>query len=459
MIKSNGNTKRKAGRPKKDSTTKRQKKEPSAKLLPLLKTTSFTYENGDDNKKSNNNIKSSLLILNRKKKHGSSQEKKPYVEQSRDWEQDEGFVYSRSQSQTKISTPEQQLQRTMDLLKNDNTTLELNDLKRPLNTTNLLHDLNISKRKSRKISHFQSSPDTTLPLNDEPRRSSVHGRRSSYHNRGRILEIEGYAGELHRDVPVQSYYKSLRGSPANQMRQLLIWCFKKQLSENFTNIKHDQDPAKSIAKVILDELIKSLQQKEISTNYHSIDQSQKMFTQIKKVPNPKNEINLQAIVKYKQILADLKSQKQQWLDAYAKLSNPVKSLPKLTELPSDPRHYTQTPQYQPIINNTDVTKMDQVLTSTQNTVDTEVPQLMDKFYYTSYKMSKMVELVEDIKTTKLDKSVSNRLTDYIIHDKKQPIPPHLNFFGWSNQNKYNTMDILRAIPKVEYPPEEGLSDK
>lgn len=387
-----------------------------------------------------------LALMRRNTKHHKL---KPQSSQSSTHQDaDDSFVFSRS-SQPKVSTPEQQLKRPINEVQNDKTSILLNDIspkRRKATTKKIIPDnsddddeafiessLHFSKRKQ------GWSPDVTV--------DDIHGRRSSYHNRGRVLEIENYAGEIHKDVPVNQYYKSLRGSPNNKMRQLLIWCLKKQIQNNFTNIP-DSDLSKKIAKVILNEMIVKLQNREIPIDLESknLKIDNKLYEKINYIENPINIQNLKDIEKYKLILQDIKRQKQDWQNSFLKLREPIINPIPLKDLPDQPI----PKQYYHYLDSIEKAKDE-----TKKIFEKELPQAADKLYHTAYKMTKLVELVDEIKLNHLEPKVSEFLTDRITN--KKPLPEKFSDIGWQH-HKIDMVDILRAIPLTEELDIQDLKD-
>jgi len=414
--------------------------------------------------------KSSLLILNRKNKLiGSSQQSQSQFSND-DWEQDDGFMFTRSQSSQdpknnkQLTTPEQQLREEMNILaRNDHSpkfdfpvkkkqkqsaskTSQTKGQKQRVRTSNILDDLD-----NMDIGDvLPQSPDETLPLNDEESSSRLKSnhRRSSYHKRGkRMLSILGFQGVPHQDVPVKEYYKFLGNTPPpDRMRQLLIWCFEKSL-ETRSRTKSNQSEPQKIAKVVLNEIIEELREKKFSTSWYGSEDNE-VFKNVKTLANPMNENNLRAISTYQEKLKELELQKRQWEQSYNRMVKPVRGLPSIDISDDKLDEYVEDrPNYKSIIDNSLLEKIDNTQKDLQHKTNIELPKSIDIIYHSAYKMEKLVQLADTVQSNQLKPKVTSLVKDYMTNNSQIKEPA---FYG-------NSRDILRCITRLECAPEKFVN--
>jgi kinetochore protein Mis13/DSN1 len=410
--------------------------------------------------------KSSLLILNRKNKLIGSSQQSP-SQHSSDWEQDDGFKFTRSQSSQdpknnkQLTTPEQQLREEMNALaQNDvspkfdfplkkkqkqssSKTSQTKGQKQRVRTSNILDDLDHMDIGGT----LSQSPDETLPLNDEDSssRPKNNHRRSSYHKRGkRMLSIVGFQGVPHEDVPVNDYYKFLGNTPPpDRMRQLLIWCFEKSL-ETRTRSKSNQSEPQKIAKVVLNEIIDELREKKFSTSWYGSEDNE-VFKNVKTLANPMNENNKRAISTYQEKLKELESQKKEWEQSYNRMVKPVRSLPSVN-ISNDKldEYVNDKPNYKSIVDNSLLERIDNTQKHLQHKTDTELPNSIDIIYHSAYKMDKLVQLAETVQCEQLKPKVTSLVKDFMTNTSQVK---QTHGYG-------NSRDILRCITRLECTPEK-----
>ncbi|KAK6465525.1 Mis12-Mtw1 protein family-domain-containing protein [Scheffersomyces coipomensis] len=451
------------------------------------------------------------------------------------FEEDEGFIYKRSQSvegdsdvnnskkkRKQISTPISILQEEMNHLSRDldnDDDLHLLDLdnskrtkkssssntrKKPESNSrrhNFLDESSLqlsSPIKDIKETHDYSSDDYveqvshhTLTL-DEPvntgrnknstfsnhntnntNNNSSNKRRSSYYNRGkRVSSIgNGFVGEPHQDIPVSDYYKLLDTSlpEPDRVRQLLVWCIKKKLEqEDKTSNKKptstEDQTVVNIAKVIKEEVLKDLIEKQISTSWYSNFNTDDYDMPDKEIiiPNPLNEVNLQNIDIYTKKLKTLIKQKQQWEDAYNKSINPIKKMPDVINRDikkGQLEDYIQTKNEEDgdssvdaaVLDNSYLNNVTENFEQIKHKVNDNLESSVDKLYHTTYQLVKISEVVEALEATKLKGQVSLLLSDYMKRPEMRTtnIADAKRFDIWSKPVKsVDTKSLLRSLTRL-----------
>ncbi|KAI5966635.1 hypothetical protein KGF57_000599 [Candida theae] len=275
------------------------------------------------------------------------------------------------------------------------------------------------------------------PLNnrDVHRTQSQGARRMSYNSRGRRVSSmgNGFEGEPHQDVPVSEYHKHLDKSipESDRMRQLLIWNLKAELDKEESDHRAKQDQmspetqtVNSIAKTINDELIQSLKDYSLSIDWNE-GSSQKLDSVL--LPNPKNKTNLENIKKYTLELNALKSEKQEWEQAYQQLT----SLIDTVATPQDTEAFVGTIESQNLQNELNPT----FANVEQNYQDihqnlTKVTTDVESLYFSVRQMSELAERIENRGKSDLENQISKLLA------KSLPQP---------HEKLVESKDILQAI--------------
>lgn len=146
-------------------------------------------------------------------------------------------------------------------------------------------------------------------------------RRSSLGKRGKRTSSVGNGFQVapHPDVPASGFYKHLDVElpEPHRMKQLLIWCLKRQTDEDVKKQKdkkgkYDSDAmiAVNITKVIKDEIVRDFIDGKINTSWWNRDQVPN-DVEVKLVPNEKNVEIAKTIQMFEKRLASLKRENTQ----------------------------------------------------------------------------------------------------------------------------------------------------
>ncbi|KAI5956661.1 hypothetical protein CANMA_004498 [Candida margitis] len=278
-----------------------------------------------------------------------------------------------------------------------------------------------------------------LPRNDVQKSNSQGTRRLSYNSRGRRVSSmgNGFEGEPHQDVPVSEYYKHLDKSipESDRMRQLLIWNLKAELDKEENDLRNKSDQVSTenhtinnIAKTINDELIQSLKDYSISTDWKEGD-SRKTDSVL--LPNPKNKENLRNIRKYSTELTALKREKQEWESAYLRLTSLIDTMAKETE--GFAKDFEKV--YSPSEASVDPT----FVNMEQNYLDVRenlkrVAADVESLSFAAQRMGHLAEMMNNEGKEELRQDISNLLKKSLPKSSPQP-----------SQKPSEAKDILRAI--------------
>lgn len=410
------------------------------------------------------------------------------------FEEDDGFIYKRSQTdesagKKKISTPILQLNEELKQMSRDSDDLELMDIQpkkgshynqkgihsnqpkignhhnQPKKVHNFLDESSLQlsspvKNNSDDYNYDEYIEEVShhkITLNEKGRPGQK--RRSSYHNRGkRVLSIgNGFEGEPHHDVPVSDYYKLLDTSlpEPDRMRQLMVWCFKKKLDQEDKkkSASSEDQTVLNIAKVIKEEILRDLIEKQISISWYSnntIDDTipGKEIT----VPNPLNITNKKNIQLYSGKLKSILREKDQWKRSYERSIKPIRNIQthesfnhNVTD--DDLQAYLATKgenSYSASIAQ-DVAALTTECETIARTITKTLEPSVDKLYQASYQMDKASEVVDTIHKTKFNHRMSSLLKEYMTRNetvRAVTIWP-------SPASKIDTRSLLRSITRVE----------
>lgn len=271
---------------------------------------------------------------------------------------------------------------------------------------------------------------------------NANKRRISYNNRGkRVLSIgNGFVGVPHQDVPSEDYYKLLDTSlpEPHRMRQLLIWCFKRLLTQeernNKNNISTTEDHTVfNIAKVIKEEVLQDLISGQVSTSWYDRDAkdglrydeiySNKEIT----LPNPLNVTNQQNIVSFTEKLQLLTKEKADLQSSYDKAIKPLHTLhvnpnPSLAELQkycqtqSDSSNSIPSLFIDNVMSEYRLGKMSSDVQDTVSMINGDVESSIDRLHNASYQMSLAHALIKSLKDRQLNPNVSSLVRDYVCKD-------------------------------------------
>lgn len=201
--------------------------------------------------------------------------------------------------------------------------------------------------KTKQVSKRQRTPELDhdyeeqvshhlLDLTDDADRTST--RRASYNHRGkRVLSIgNGFEANPHSGISETEYYKVLDGTipEPSQMRQLLGWCLRKQLTRDEhvesrdIEASEEDATARRIAKVIKNELLDDLVDGSISTSWYSRKVGEADTVSGKRIvrPNPQNESNKENVEIFTRKLRQLQNESHLWRRAFADSVEPLKNV-------------------------------------------------------------------------------------------------------------------------------------
>lgn len=315
------------------------------------------------------------------------------------------------------------------------------------------------------------------------RRNQANDRRSSYNNRGkRILSIgNGFVGLPHEDVAAKDYYKLLDTSlpEPHRMKQLLIWCFSKQMNEDEKKHKQPRGRPKSnsnnaedrtvinIAKVIKEELLQDLRDGQINTSwYYRPDDDEENDNSIianKEIvlPNPLNITTKENIALFTKELAKLKREKEQWKKLYDKNSNVLKNLngdidgkfsekdmPKLKKYVQE-KHPEIAKQVLPekLIGDISLNHDDLKEKFLDNLEDS-----IDKLYAFTHQLHKANEVIDSYKSEKLNPHISELTRNYVNKTKFENFQPSDTTKSlWPVPSKpLGVKELLKGIAQLDY---------
>lgn len=288
--------------------------------------------------------------------------------------------------------------------------------------------------------------------------SGPNKRRASYNNRGkRVLSIgNGFVGEPHDNIDPQDYYKFLNSSmpDPNRMRQLLIWCFKKALQ----NKGKSSETVRGITKVITDEFLEGLTNGKISTSWYNRQEAEPIERPI--LPNPLNETNEESIILFEEKLVQIRKEKQQWENTYKRAIRPIEGL-QIGDTDSiqtlgkylkrqfsdnkDGVDYNSS-----VIDKSLIGKVEKCWTHVQQKVPQELESNVDRLYSASYQMSQAQELVEKLKTDRINEKVSSLVRRFLARTDPQNFTNADSKTTWPlPKRQITTQELLRGISRVE----------
>ncbi|KAJ5161289.1 hypothetical protein N7492_006681 [Penicillium capsulatum] len=146
-------------------------------------------------------------------------------------------------------------------------------------------------------------------------KSSKGGRRSSLGMRGRrasSLIDSGASNALpHREVGTAEFYKHIAddGLPEpRRMRQLLIWCATRALSNKASGNHSEDQSTRLAARVIQEELLKDFSSKSELSNWFSREEVAPPTVVVKR-PNPRNVQNMEKIKELEEQIQKLQKER------------------------------------------------------------------------------------------------------------------------------------------------------
>lgn len=316
---------------------------------------------------------------------------------------------------------------------------------------------------------------------------NANKRRISYNNRGkRVLSVgNGFVGVPHQDVPSEDYYKLLDTSlpEPHRMRQLLIWCFKRLLTQeernNKNNISTTEDQTVfNIAKVIKEEVLQDLISGQVSTSWYDRDArdshhydeiySNKEIT----LPNPLNVTNQQNIVSFTEKLQLLTKEKSDLQSSYDKAIKPLQTLrvnpnASLSELQrycqteSDLRNSIPSLFIDNVMSEYHLGKMSSDVQDTVSMINDDVESSIDRLHNASYQMFLAHALVKSLKDRQLSPNISSLVRDYVSKGSRadqssETTTPNTTtttiLHPWKVPHRsISTQQLLKGVTRLEMP--------
>lgn len=500
---------------KKTASIKSKKNSTHTPTLSNLPGPSSQFLLGRTNKLSN------FLTSSQETKVGKNKQRQKSKKQ--EFEEDDGFIYKRSQSvdfsdddehvrRRRMNNPLSQLQRELGNISDDDEDILMLDLK-PIKKAKKQLEPKSNKNKTTGPRHNNNNNDNSI-LTDEnlqllssigstyKNRSSGSSdgyveqvshhkldlvdedsiakvgrpplkRRNSYYNRGkRVLSIgNGFHGEPHNDVPVSDYYKLVDTSlpDPDRLRQLLVWCFKKKLDDEEkllkTKVSSTEDQTIiNIAKVIKEEILMDLMEKQISVSWYSKpkDSADDVYMTGKEVvvPNPQNVINTENIDIYSKKLKDLIKEKKDWNNSLQRTIQPISNLSlKSFEVNDDSlleylkRKKADTEKnhpYEEIIQGKLIGKIEKEFEETKEKIITKLEPSVNKVADASYRLLKISELAKYLQENNLNDKAASLLKSYVIKNNIENYSSTDQNSSWPIPKKLiTTRELLRGITRLE----------
>lgn len=278
-------------------------------------------------------------------------------------------------------------------------------------------------------------------------------RRSSYNNRGkRVLSIgNGFVAQPHEDVSETDYYKVLDSSMSepNQMRQLLAWCFRKNLLQDAdSDHSAESDTARGIAKIIKQELLADLVDGKIETSWYSRESA----ADAKPVagrriirPNPLNEANKESIEVFSRKLRQLHAEKKQWQDAFIACMEPLKGVnvseisTTLPELAAYLLAKGNSQIVNDVVDNGIALRMEDDWQTAQACVEKDLHESTDKLYHLLHRLEQSVGLAAKLEQDRLTGQVAR-----VVHKFMSRCDGEL-------QQEITNKQLLRGIARMDAP--------
>lgn len=284
-------------------------------------------------------------------------------------------------------------------------------------------------------------------------------RRSSYSNRGkRVSSIgNGYVAKPHSEVATSEFYKSLDTSlpEPSQVRQLLVWCFRKKLEEEEAEDESaSADPAKGIAKIIKEELLKDLVKGTISTSWYSRrDEDDNAGLSGKRIvkPNAQNESNKENVEIFTRKLKQLQAEKQEWHNSFNTAVGQLLGLSvgnvKMEKLQIQALSKSSEEKYtENVLNETLILKLEESASEVQSHVPQSLEQSVDRLYHVLYQMDQAVKLAAKVKQDRLQAQVAQVVQKFLGQGQTQPT--HIG-----------CKELLRGISRLDAPKQKGSGPK
>ncbi|SGZ51489.1 CIC11C00000000456 [Sungouiella intermedia] len=321
-----------------------------------------------------------------------------------------------------------------------------------------------AKRKYTRRQKLPQSPENALEeyveqvshhdidLADDSR--PVPERRSSYNNRGkRVLSIgNGYVAKPHSEVSATEYYKLLdRSMPEpSQMRQLLVWCFKKMEQETDSEDGSSlSDTAKGIAKIIQQELLEDLVDGTITTSWYSRrdDKTEDRLSSKRIIrPNPLNESNKENIEIFTRKLRLLQAEKQEWHKSFDRCVAPLKSLSIVSDEVNEQKLAKHVERHNDerivadVLGEGLLKQMQAGTDEVKESVPKKLEESVDKLYHMLYQMGQTVKLVAKVEKELLQAQVAQVVQNFMGRG-----------YGAESTQHISCKELLRGISRLDAP--------
>lgn len=253
-------------------------------------------------------------------------------------------------------------------------------------------------------------------------------KRKSYPDRGKRLLSASNKAEPNPNVEEGEYNRYLDNnlSDAENMRQLLIWCFRKNLEQEYT----EEDPKKkdilSVAKLIETEVLQDLIDGKVSVDWTDPNDDELIDTPMEGLrimkPNATNEANKESIEVFKQKLKQLKIEDAQWQRAYKNALRPLESLTidadnvNPRELQAYLRKKDASGEFlKNVVGGGIENKLQLSLEAARKSVKEDLPANTDKLFHLLHKLKQSITLTSKLdedrltsRVTKLARNFGNR---------------------------------------------------
>lgn len=291
-----------------------------------------------------------------------------------------------------------------------------------------------------------------LDLTDDSRPAPE--RRSSYNNRGkRVLSIgNGYVAKPHSEVSATEYYKLLdRSMPEpSQMRQLLVWCFKKLEQDIETDDGQSQsETAKGIAKIIRQELLEDLVDGTISTSWYSRkdDNSEDPLSSKRIIrPNPLNESNKENIEIFTRKLRQLEAEKTEWHNSFDRYVAPLDGLSingsniDQQKLAKHVEGVNGKQIVADVLGEGLLKQMQAGAEEVKENIPQKLEESVDRLYHMLYQMGQSVKLVTKVETDLLQAQVAQAVQNFMSRGYGPELTRHIS-----------SKELLQGISRLDAP--------
>lgn len=279
------------------------------------------------------------------------------------------------------------------------------------------------------------------------------GRRTSYPERGkRILLIgNGFSAKLNPDVSASHYNRWIDqdASAPDQMRQLLIWCFRKKVDEELHESDEHKKKVLNSAKLIEKEILKELVSGSISVDWTKTEDDE-----LQDIPladrtifkvNQINQSNAESVDLFTHKLQNLKIEHEQWKRAQLAAIRPLETLTvglgkvKGRELQSYLREKPDgAARVKDILQNKLADDMDLALEETKKSVEEDLEDNTDKLLHLLHKLKQSLALTAKVEQEKLATKVSHLARAF--GNRKMSA---------STKKDVNVRDLLRGISRID----------